>query len=75
MRENQGWITFEHMLKRLHQEGLYIHPDQLAEFLLCHGLPVHLRYVPHHLRQRAMFVNEHYRGDMVELIEERDEEV
>lgn len=67
------WPTFEEILHRLHQEGLYIHPHQLAEFFLAHGLPVDLRYVPTHLRQKATFINDHYRGDMACLAEESDE--
>ncbi len=67
---DQHWPTFEGILQGLHSQGIYIHPEQLAEFLLAHGLPVHLRYVPAHLRARAMKVNENYRGDMVCLVEE-----
>jgi hypothetical protein len=62
------------MLQRLHAEGVYLHPDQLAEFLLAHGLPVDLCYVPAHLRERAMAVNTHYRGDMAALDENSDEQ-
>jgi len=69
---SEDWPTFEEMLQRLHQTGIYIHPDQLAEFLLAHGLPVHLRYVPKHLQQKALQVNENYQGDMVRLVEEID---
>jgi hypothetical protein len=68
-----GWVTFEKMLLRLHKEGMYLHPEQLAEFLLFHGIPVHLRYVPSHLKQRAIAINENYQGDMVQLIDEWDE--
>ncbi|MBD2462005.1 hypothetical protein H6G89_13200 [Oscillatoria sp. FACHB-1407] len=67
-----GWTSFEQMLQRLHNEGIYIHADQLAEFLLFHGLPVHLRYVPVHLRQKAERINQNYRGDMAQLVEEQD---
>ncbi|HEY9638011.1 MAG TPA: hypothetical protein V6D14_31755 [Coleofasciculaceae cyanobacterium] len=66
----QRWPTFEEILQRLHAEGIYIHAEQLAEFLLAHGLPVHLRYVPEHLRHKAIKVNENYQGDMVRVIEE-----
>ncbi|HEY9892058.1 MAG TPA: hypothetical protein V6D37_09670 [Candidatus Sericytochromatia bacterium] len=62
--------TFEEMLQHLHSQGIYIHSDQLAEFLLAHGLPVHLRYVPGHLRHKALRVNQNYQGDLVRLIEE-----
>ncbi|HEY9875186.1 MAG TPA: hypothetical protein V6D12_17260 [Candidatus Obscuribacterales bacterium] len=70
---DEHWPTFEEMLQRLHRKGIYIHPDQLAEFLLAHGLPVHLRYVPAHLRQKAILVNENYQGDMACLVEEIDQ--
>lgn len=66
----QRWPTFEDILQRLHTAGIYIHSEQLAEFLLDHGLPVHLRYVPPHLRLKAIQVNENYQGDMACLIEE-----
>ncbi|UBF28473.1 hypothetical protein K9N68_11700 [Kovacikia minuta CCNUW1] len=58
------WHTFPEILQRLHHEGIYIHPHQLAEFFLWHGLPVDLDYVPKHLQQRAAFVNANYQGDM-----------
>ncbi len=61
------WPTFEEMLKRLHQEGLYLHPDQLAEFLLWHGIPVDLHYVPQHLQPKAQQINQAYQGDMAKL--------
>ncbi|MGJ3245396.1 MAG: hypothetical protein ACFE0I_04895 [Elainellaceae cyanobacterium] len=64
------WTTFEDMLHRLHAEGVYIHSEQLAEFLLAHGLPVDLRYVPLHLQSKAQRINEHYRGDMAVLADE-----
>jgi hypothetical protein len=68
--DDERWPGFEEILSRLHQEGIYIHSDQLAEFLLRHGLPVHLRYVPSSLRDRALFINKHYQGDMAKLVEE-----
>jgi hypothetical protein len=64
------WPTFEEILQRLHSQGIYIHSEQLAEFLLAHGLPVHLRYVPAYLREKAIEVNNNYHGDMVRMIEE-----
>ena len=67
------WPTFEQILQRLHRKGIYLHPHQLAEFFLAHGLPVNLRYVPEHLRQRAILVNENYQGDMALLVEETDQ--
>lgn len=61
------WHTFEEILRRLHQEGLYLHPHQLAEFFVWHGLPVELRYVPPALQQKATRINENYLGDMVRV--------
>ncbi len=69
-KTDECWPTFEDILQNLHGQGIYIHAEQLAEFLLAHGLPVHLRYVPPYLRHKALEVNENYRGDMVRLIEE-----
>ena len=68
--DNERWPNFEEILQRLHSEGIFIHPEQLAEFLLAHGLPVHLRYVPAHLRDKAIEVNDNYQGDMVRVVEE-----
>jgi hypothetical protein len=65
--EPQPWRTFAEMLLQLHQEKIYIHPNQLAEFLLQHGLPVDLCYVPTHLRQKAQMINDRYQGDMARL--------
>lgn len=70
---NQRWPTFLEMLQRLHQEGIYIHPEHLAEFLLFHGLPVNLCYVPKHLKSKAAFINKNYQGDMADIIEEPDD--
>lgn len=64
------WPTFEEILQCLHAQGIYIHSEQLAEFLLAHGLPVHPRYVPAHLQLKALEVNKNYQGDMVQVIEE-----
>jgi hypothetical protein len=69
------WHSFEEILRRLHQEGIYIHADQLAEFFLAHGLPVDLRYVPAHLQQKAKLVNENYQGDMAQAVDEPEESV
>ncbi|NJK53548.1 MAG: hypothetical protein HC936_13385 [Leptolyngbyaceae cyanobacterium SU_3_3] len=66
------WPTFAELVVRLHGEGIYIHPDQLAEFLLSHGLPVDLCYVPDRLKQKAEAVNSHYQGDMARLEEMND---
>lgn len=69
-KDRLEWTTFEDILEHLHAEGIYIHSEQLAEFLLNHGLPVHLRYVPVHLQNKAIEINKNYQGDMVDLIEE-----
>lgn len=62
-----SWHSFEDILQRLHQEGIYLHPHQLAEFFVWHGLPVDLRYVPEHLKQKATKINDNYLGDMARL--------
>lgn len=72
-QQNQGWHYFAEILRRLHTEGLYIHPDQLAEFMLAHGLPVDLRYVPKHLLSKAIAINNNYQGDMATVIEELED--
>lgn len=64
---NDRWCTFVEILGRLHQEGILIHSEQLAEFMLFHGLPVDLKYVPARLQQRAKQVNQYYQGDMAQL--------
>ncbi|MDX2100701.1 MAG: hypothetical protein SFW36_23215 [Leptolyngbyaceae cyanobacterium bins.59] len=63
----EPWHTFPKILGQLHEQGIYIHPEQLAEFMLFHGLPVDLCYVPPHLQEKATMVNAHYRGDMARL--------
>jgi hypothetical protein len=63
----ERWHSFDEILKRLHREGIYIHSDQLAEFLLFHGIPVDLQYVPNHLQQKAEQINQHYQGDLAKL--------
>lgn len=73
LQTTQRWLTFEEILQRLHKQGIYIHSEQLAEFLLRHGLPVHLRYVPAHLQSKAIQVNQNYQGDMVRQIEELEQ--
>ncbi|MBW4522851.1 MAG: hypothetical protein KME16_24705 [Scytolyngbya sp. HA4215-MV1] len=67
MLEEVDWHSFEAILQRLHQEGIYLHPDQLASFFLMHGLPVDLRYVPAHLQLRARSINENYQGNMARM--------
>lgn len=59
-----SWPTFADILRRLHQERIYLHPHQLAEFMLRHGLPVDLCYVPAHLQHKAKQINDNYQGDM-----------
>lgn len=66
------WPTFAEVLRRLHREGILIHPQQLAEFFLRHGLPVDLVYVPSHLKQRAEAINIHYQGEMARLEDSRE---
>jgi hypothetical protein len=73
LQTHQPWPTFEEILQSLHSQGIYIHSEQLAEFFLAHGLPVHLRYVPAHLRSKAIEVNQNYQGDMVCVIEELEQ--
>lgn len=71
-KTDQRWHTFKEMLQRLHREGIYIHSEQLAEFLLVHGLPVDLCYVPQHLQSKAIHINHNYQGDMVSLAEQSE---
>lgn len=59
-----AWHTFADIWQRLQQEGIRIHPHQLAEFMVRHGLPVELRYVPDHLKPKAAMINASYQGDM-----------
>ena len=66
------WHTFAEIVLRLHKQGIYIHPHQLVEFFLWHGLPVDLCHVPPRLRKKAETVNEHYEGDMARLEETQD---
>lgn len=72
-KASERWHTFPEILRRLHQERIFIHPDQLAEFMLRHGLPVDPCYVPKHLKQRAKLINSHYQGDMArsEVVEDQ----
>lgn len=65
--DTAAWHTFPQILHRLHQERIFIHPEQLAEFMVMHGLPVDLQYVPQHLQQRAQQINTHYQGDLAQL--------
>jgi hypothetical protein len=67
MPENIDWHSFEAILQRLHREGIYLHPHQLAYFFLTHGLPVDLCYVPAHLQSKAQHINDNYQGDMARL--------
>jgi len=66
-KASSHWHTFEEILQRLHQEGYYLHPHQLAEFFIRHGLPVDLQHVPAQLRQRAKQINDNYLGDLAQL--------
>lgn len=67
------WPTFTEILYNLHQEKLYIRAEQLAEFMLMHGLPVDLKYVPPHLQEKAKQLNANYQGNMARLREQPDE--
>jgi hypothetical protein len=67
--QEQPWSSFEEILERLHQAGIYLHSEQLAAFLLMHGLPVDLCYVGDRLRPKAEHINRHYQGDMARLEE------
>lgn len=70
----EQWPTFKQMLHRLHRDGIYLHPDQLAEFLLAHGLPVDMYYVPQHLQEKAATINRHYQGDWARLSDAVEEQ-
>lgn len=65
--QKERWHTFEDILQRLHREGILLHPHQLAEFLLRHGLPVDHHYVPQHLQKMATRINDNYQGSMARL--------
>ena len=67
---NEKWPGFAEILQGLHRDGIYIHTEQLAEFMLAHGLPVDLRYVPDYLKQKAIKINQNYQGDMAKLSEQ-----
>lgn len=67
------WPTFAEVLHNLHREGLYIRADQLAKFMILHGLPVDLQYVPADLQEKAKALNANYQGDMVRLSEKPDD--
>ncbi len=69
------WHTFMDILQGLHRDGIYLHPDQLAEFFVRHGLPVDLQYVPGHLQERARHINTYYQGDMARVEEGRESTV
>lgn len=69
LQQCDRWHTFQDILQRLHNEGIYIHAEQLAEFMLVHGLPVHPSYVPDRLKAKAKSINDHYQGDMARLEE------
>jgi hypothetical protein len=63
----EKWQTFPEMLQGLHRAGILLAPEQLAAYLLEHGLPVDLHYVPAHLQEKACLINKHYQGDMARL--------
>lgn len=66
-RSSPAWKTFSEILQGLHGDRIYLHPDQLAEFFVAHGLPVDLCYVPSHLKQKAQRINANYQGNMAQL--------
>jgi hypothetical protein len=68
----EKWQTFAEIVLGLHKAGIFLHPHQLATFMLAHGLPVDLCYVPPHLQQKARLINENYRGDMARLEDMKD---
>lgn len=70
----EKWPTFNQILQGLHAEGIYIHAEQLAEFFIAHGLPVDLRYVPARLKEKAIFINENYQGEMACLKQAQEDE-
>jgi hypothetical protein len=72
-QQRTDWHSFEDILQRLHQEGIYIRADQLAEFFVAHGLPVDLLYVPLHLKSKAARINTNYQGDMARLEEKHEQ--
>ena len=72
-KPESSWPTFAEILYHLHQERLYICAEQLAEFMLLHGLPVDLQYVPPHLQEKAKQLNANYQGNMAQLTEQPDE--
>lgn len=67
------WHSFEEILHRLHQEGIYLRADQLAAFFVAHGLPVDPHYVPLDLRSKAARINANYQGDMARLEEKQEQ--
>lgn len=70
--DESRWHTFEEILLRLHQEGIWLHPTQLAEFFVKHGLPVDLQYVSPELLPRATQINDNYAGNMARLEEAKE---
>lgn len=66
-KSNSQWSTLGAILYRLHLEGIYIRIDQLAEFMLLHGLPVDLEYVPKRLQEKAKVMNANYQGDLAQV--------
>lgn len=62
-KPNSHWSTLAEIVYRLHLEGIYIRVEQLAEFMLLHGLPVDLQYVPKRLQEKAKAINASYQGE------------
>ncbi len=67
-KSNSHWSTLGEILYRLHKGGIYIRVDQLVEFMLLHGLPVDLQYVPKRLQEKAKVVNANYQGDLAQVL-------
>ncbi len=72
-KSNSHWSTLGEILYRLHQEGIYIRVDQLVEFMLLHGLPVDLQYVPKRLQEKAKAMNANYQGDLAQVSQQPDD--
>jgi hypothetical protein len=62
-KSNSHWSTLAEIVYCLHLEGIYIRVEQLAEFMLLHGLPVDLQYVPKRLQEKAKAINANYQGE------------
>ncbi len=66
-KSNLHMSTLSEILYRLHLEGIYIRLDQLVEFMLLHGLPVDLEFVPERLQEKAKAMNTNYQGERAQV--------